>query len=61
MYRFVKRFFDILSSGLALIILLPVWVVAIVGIEVSDPGPIFYLAKRAGKSNKTFWAFRYLV
>ena len=59
MYRFVKRCFDILSSGLALIILSPVWIIAIIGILVSDPGPIFYLANRAGKDNKTFKMFKF--
>ena len=59
MYRFLKRTFDILSSGLALIVLLPVWLIAIIGIEVSDPGPVFYFANRAGKDNKTFKMYKF--
>lgn len=59
MYRFLKRTFDIFSSGLALIVLLPVWLVAIIGIEVSDPGPVFYFANRAGKDNKTFKMYKF--
>lgn len=58
-YRFIKRLFDILSSGLALIVLLPVWIIAIIGILVSDPGPIFYFANRAGKDNKTFKMYKF--
>lgn len=59
MYRVVKRCFDILASGLALIVLIPIWIIAIMGIEVSDPGPIFYFAKRAGKDNKIFRMFKF--
>ena len=59
MYRFLKRTFDIIASGLALIVLLPVWLIAIIGIEISDPGPVFYFANRAGKDNKTFRMFKF--
>lgn len=58
-YRFVKRAFDILSSGVALIALFPIWIVAIVGIVISDPGPIFYLANRVGKNNKVFKMYKF--
>lgn len=58
-YRFLKRLFDICSSGIALIVLLPIWIIAIVGILVSDPGPIFYFANRAGKDNKTFKMYKF--
>ena len=58
-YRFLKRLFDIFSSGIALIVLLPIWIIAIVGILVSDSGPIFYFANRAGKDNKTFKMYKF--
>lgn len=59
MYSFLKRTFDIIASGLALIVLLPIWLIAIIGIEVSDPGPVFYFANRAGKDNKTFKMYKF--
>ena len=59
MYNFIKRLFDIVASGLALVVLSPVWLVAIIGILVSDPGPIFYLAKRVGKDNKLFKMYKF--
>ena len=59
LYRFVKRLFDIGSSGIALAALFPVWIAAIVGILISDPGPIFYLANRAGKDNRTFKMYKF--
>lgn len=59
MYLFVKRLFDIFASGIALIILIPIWLIAIIGIEISDPGPCFYLAKRVGKDNKIFKMYKF--
>lgn len=58
-YRFLKRLFDICSSGLALIVLMPVWLIAVIGIEVSDPGPVFYFAKRVTKDNRIFRMFKF--
>lgn len=54
LYRAIKRLFDILSSGTAIIVLIPVWLFAIIGIEISDPGPVLYFAKRVTKDNRTF-------
>lgn len=59
MYKVVKRGFDICASGVALIVLLPVWIIAIVGILVSDPGPIFYFANRVTKDNRTFKMYKF--
>ena len=58
-YRIIKRTFDIFASGFALVALLPVWIVAIAGILVSDPGPIFYFAKRVTKNNTVFKMYKF--
>ena len=58
-YRIVKRFFDIFFSLLGLIATSVVWIVAIIGIEISDPGPIFYVAKRVGKDNRVFKMYKF--
>ncbi|MDO4989816.1 MAG: sugar transferase [Eubacteriales bacterium] len=58
-YRFLKRLFDLLASGTALVLLLPLWIVAILGIEISDPGPVFYLADRVGKDDRHFKMFKF--
>ena len=59
LYFVIKRLFDILASGLALIVLLPIWIIAIIGIEISDPGPFFYMADRVGQNNKHFRMFKF--
>lgn len=53
-YYFVKRTFDIIASLVALVISSPLWIIAILGIEISDPGSVFYVANRVGKDNKSF-------
>lgn len=60
MYRFFKRFFDIVCSVLGLIGTSPIWILSIIMTEINDPGPIFYYAKRIGKDGKIIkmWKFR---
>lgn len=53
-YFVVKRLFDIFASFFGIVLTSPIWVIAIIGIFVSDPGPIFYKANRVGKNNKLF-------
>lgn len=59
-YFVAKRLFDIVASLLGIVITFPVWIVAVIGIELSDPGPVFYKAQRIGKDNREFlmWKFR---
>ena len=59
MYNIVKRLFDIAVSLVGIILTLPIWFIAIIGIEVSDPGPIFYKANRVGKDNKLFKMYKF--
>ena len=51
----VKRLFDILSSGLALVVLSPVFLVTAIAIKLEDGGPVFFSAKRYGKDMSTFY------
>ena len=58
-YRFLKRLFDIGASSFALVVLLPVWLIAIIGIEISDPGPVFYSSRRTTKDNRSFKMYKF--
>ena len=53
-YAFIKRAFDILSSGLALIILSPVMLITAIAIKCYDKGPAFYKQVRLTKDGKEF-------
>ena len=59
MYRYVKRLLDVVLSGLAIVLSLPLWVMTIIGIELSDPGPVFYRAERIGRDNKAFVMYKF--
>lgn len=59
MYQIIKRLFDFAASLLALIVLSPILIIAAIGIEISDPGPVFYFANRVGKDNKTFRMYKF--
>ncbi len=58
-YLFLKRTFDIVCALLGIIVTLPFWLIAVIGIELSDPGPIFYIANRVGKNDKCFKMFKF--
>ena len=51
-YLFIKRTFDIISSGLAMIILSPVIIIAILAKWLEDRGAPIYTSDRVGKNNK---------
>lgn len=59
MYRFCKRAFDIFAAMIGMIGTSPLWLIAIVGILVSDPGPIFYKARRIGRGGREFCMYKF--
>ena len=59
MKGFCKRFFDILISLPAVILLLPVFAVITVAIRVSSKGPALFKQERAGKNGKPFMFYKF--
>lgn len=58
-YRFVKRVFDVISCGCALIILaIPMAIIAL-KIKVESPGPVIYAQKRVGKNGCVFSVYKF--
>ncbi len=51
---FVKRSMDIILSLLAVILLLPVYIIIAILIKLDSKGPIFYMQERIGKGGKPF-------
>ena len=58
-YSVVKRIIDVLLSLLALIVLFPVLLIAIVGIYISSPGPVLFKAIRVGKGGRLFKMYKF--
>ena len=59
MYQTVKRVFDFTCSLIGIICTSPFWFIAIIGILISDWGPIFYKSNRIGKGNKPFKMYKF--
>ena len=58
-YLFVKRTFDIVSCGCALILLaIPMGVIAL-KIKSESPGPVIYAQRRVGKNGKIFNVYKF--
>ena len=59
----VKRCFDIVSAGLGLIVLAPVFAIISIMIKRDTPGPAFFLQDRRGFNQQAFkiWKFRSMV
>lgn len=51
-----KRLFDIIFSGLAIILLSPVFIITAIAIRIESPGPILFRSKRVG-TNYTIFDF----
>lgn len=58
-YKFFKRAFDFICALIGIIGTSPLWIIGIVGILISDWGPIFYTARRIGKDNKPFKMYKF--
>lgn len=56
----LKRFVDILSSGLGLILISPILTLIAILVKLTSPGPIFFAQIRVGIDGKEFkmWKFR---
>ena len=55
----MKRIFDIVASGLGLILLSPVFVLLAVWIKLDSKGPVFYRQVRVGYKNRDFRIFKF--
>lgn len=55
MYKyFFKRLFDVLLSGIGIIVLVPFWLVFFIAIKIDSKGSIFFKQKRIGIHKKIF-------
>ena len=59
LYKVGKRFADVCICCLLLPILLPFFVVIMLAVRLSSPGPLFYREKRIGQFGKPFIIFKF--
>lgn len=55
----MKRLFDIVASGLGLIVLSPLFLILAIWIKLDSKGPVFYRQVRVGRYNKGFRIFKF--
>jgi len=53
-YSFFKRFFDIVLSLVALVVLSPLLLITTIILKCQDWGPVFFIQKRVGRNGKKF-------
>ena len=58
-YRFIKRTFDFIISGLSLILLSPVFLLIAVLIKFDSKGKVFYKHKRIGKNGEYIYLYKF--
>lgn len=56
---FLKRSFDIVFAGLALIVSFPLWIIIFLAIYIEDPGPVCFIQERVGKRGKSFQVIKF--
>jgi lipopolysaccharide/colanic/teichoic acid biosynthesis glycosyltransferase len=55
----LKRGFDILLSGLGLVVSLPLWGMISLAVKLNDGGPVFYRQQRVGKDGRVFTGLKF--
>lgn len=55
----MKRIFDVVMSGLGLLVLSPLFVLVSLWIKLDSPGPVFYRQIRVGRNNRDFRLFKF--
>ena len=59
MYRYIKRFLDIVFALTALVILLPVMAITAVAVRIESAGPALFKQERLGLKGKVFRIYKF--
>lgn len=57
--KMIKRIFDILLSGFAILILSPIMILTVLIIKFTSPGPIIFRQERVGLNKKIFTMYKF--
>ena len=55
----MKRVFDVIASGLGLVLLSPLFLIIAIWVKADSPGPVFYRQTRVGRGNRDFRLFKF--
>lgn len=57
--KFLKRFFDIVLCSVALIVLIPVWLIIAIAIKCDSKGPVLFAQDRRTKNGRLFKMYKF--
>jgi len=57
--RVIKRLFDLVCAGIAIVVLSPLLALVALAIKFDDGGPILFVQKRVGRSNRFFQMYKF--
>lgn len=57
--RFLKRFFDIVICSIAIIVLIPLWLIVSIAIKCDSKGPVFFTQDRRTKNGRVFKMYKF--
>lgn len=57
--RRVKRVIDLVVTGIAILLLSPLFLTVALLIKLDSPGPVFYKQRRLGRNMRWFWLFKF--
>lgn len=58
-YHAIKRFFDVILSVLALVVLSPIFLITAIAIKVEDGEPIIFKQERSGINGRVFMMYKF--
>lgn len=57
--RLTKRTFDLIFAALAIVLLLPIWLLIALLIKIDSRGPVFYTQERVGMDGRLFLLYKF--
>ena len=57
--KFIKRFFDIVLCSIALIVLIPIWLIIAIAIKCDSKGPVLFTQERRTKDGRLFKMYKF--
>lgn len=59
MYKYIKRFFDIIASLMAIIVFSPILIIVSILVKIKLGSPILFIQERPGKNEKIFKLYKF--
>ena len=57
--KFIKRFYDIVLCSIALIVLIPIWLIIAIAIKCDSKGPVLFTQERRTKDGRLFKMYKF--